>query len=343
MAWQPALLIAVSVLIITCPCALALAVPVTQVVANTRLMRRGILIKSSTALERLQSVDTIVFDKTGTLTLGRPELVPDPSQSGALLSEAAGLAAVSRHPLAQALVRAAGPAIAMSGVDELPGQGLRKGETKLGSRAFAGIVDGPQHSDLELWFRRPGVEPVCFRFRDRLREDAATTVAGLRQRGYRVLLLSGDREATVARVAREAGIEEWRADMRPQEKLQALQTLAAAGRRCLMVGDGLNDGPALAGASVSASPSTAVDIAKNAADVVFQGDWLEPVLEILSVSRRANTLMKQNLALALLYNLGAVPLAVLGLVTPLLAAVAMSSSSLIVILNSLRLQLAGRQ
>ncbi|MGE0154887.1 MAG: heavy metal translocating P-type ATPase [Reyranellaceae bacterium] len=342
MAWQPALLIAVSVLIITCPCALALAVPVAQVVASTRLMRRGTLIKSPTALERLEAVDTVVFDKTGTLTIGRPELVAEPARDKAVLQAAAALATVSRHPLAQALVRAAGPVSAAAGVEEIPGQGLRSNETRLGSRAFAGRADGPQHSDLELWFRQPGREPVCFRFRDRLREDAAETVARLRQGGYGVMLLSGDREPTVARVAREAGIDDWQAAAQPQDKLQVLAALAAAGRRCLMVGDGLNDGPALAAASVSASPSAAVDLAKNAADVVFQGDRLAPVAEMLGVARRANAIMKQNLAIALLYNLGAVPLAVLGLVTPLVAAVAMSSSSLIVIANSLRLQLAGK-
>lgn len=341
MAWQPALLVAVSVLIITCPCALALAVPVTQVVANSRLMRRGTLIKSPTALERLQAVDTVVFDKTGTLTLGRPELVAESDCDAALLHEAAGLAAVSRHPLAQALVRAAGPVVAAAGVQELPGQGLVLGAVRLGSRAFAGRANGPQHADLELWFSRPGIEPVCFRFRDRLREDAQATISSLRRK-YRVVLLSGDREQTVERVARELGIDEHHAGMRPQHKLEFLARLAAEGRRCLMVGDGLNDGPALAVASVSASPATAVDLAKNAADVVFQGALLAPVAEMLDVARRAHAIMKQNLVVALLYNLGAVPIAVLGLVTPLVAAVAMSSSSLIVIANSLRLQLAGK-
>jgi Cu2+-exporting ATPase len=342
LAWQPALLIAVSVLIITCPCALALAVPVAQVVANTSLMRRGTLIKAPTALERLQAVDTVVFDKTGTLTLGRPELVEEFGHGKAILHEAASLAAVSGHPLAQALVRAAGPVAAASGVQELPGQGLLLGDRRLGSRVFVNAADGVQHADLELWYSRPGLNPVCFRFRDRLRHDAVQTVARLRANGYRVLLLSGDRAPAVARVAAEVGIEDWRAGIRPQEKLQALAALAAAGSRCLMVGDGLNDGPALAAASVSASPSTAVDLAKNAADVVFQGEALAPVADMLGVARRASAIMKQNLAIALLYNLGAVPLAVLGLVTPLVAAAAMSSSSLIVIVNSLRLQLAGK-
>lgn len=347
MAWQPALLIAVSVLIITCPCALALAVPVAQVVASTRLMRRGTLIKSPTALERLRDVDTVVLDKTGTLTVGRPELIEDRALNKELLQEAASLAMVSRHPLAQALVRAAGPVATATDVVEMPGQGLQRqtptGEARLGSRVFAGSDTGLLHADLELWFRCPGIEPVCFRFRDRLREDAAQTVALLRRRGYRVLLLSGDRKQTVARMAREAGIEEWRAETRPQEKLEILGQLAAEGRRCLMVGDGLNDGPALAAASVSASPATGVDLAKNAADVVFQGAKLAPVAEMLDVARRARAIMKQNLAIALLYNLGAVPIAVIGLVTPLVAAIAMSSSSLIVIANSLRLQLAGRR
>ena len=345
MAWQPALMIAVSVLIITCPCALALAVPVTQIVASARLMRRGILVKSPTALERLRGIDMVVFDKTGTLTVGRPELVADRAQDGALLREAAALAAASRHPLAQALVRAAGPVAAATDARELPGQGLAlttpAGEIRLGSRGFAGRDAGDRHSDMELWFARPGREPVCFCFRDRLREDAAATIRALRQEGYEVRLLSGDRREAVAAVADTLGIGDWRAGVRPDQKLAILSELLAQGRRPLMIGDGLNDGPALAAASASVSPASAVDLAKTAADAVFQGDRLWPVIELLRVARRSGAIMRQNLAIALLYNLGAVPVAVLGYVTPLVAAVAMSSSSLIVIANALRLQGGG--
>ncbi len=342
MAWQPALMIAVSVLIITCPCALALAVPVTQVVASARLMRQGILVKSPTALERLQRIDTVVFDKTGTLTVGRPELANAGEIDPQVLRAAATLAAASRHPLAQALLRAAGPVAAASGAREIAGSGMAldtaAGEIRLGSRDFAGDAEAPCRADMELWYAAPGAAPVCFRFRDRLREDAAKVVAELQRRGYAVTLMSGDRRETVAAIAQAVGIEDWQAAVKPQDKAAALAALTAAGRQPLMVGDGLNDGPALAAACASASPATAVDLARNAADVVFQGDRLAPVAEMLAVARRSGAVMRQNLALALLYNLGAVPVAVAGLVTPLVAAVAMSSSSLLVIANALRLR-----
>jgi len=340
-AWQPALLIAVSVLIVTCPCALALAVPAVQVVASGRLMRRGILLKSPTALERLAEVDTVVFDKTGTLTLGRPELL-DAGADPAALAHAASLAANSRHPLARALVRAAPPVALAAGVKEMPGAGLAlaapEGEIRLGSRRWCGIVAAASDGDgPELWLARPGHPAVRFRFADRLRPDAAEAVAALKARGLKLALLSGDRAAVAGPLAAELGIADWRAEVSPKEKAERLAALAAEGRRVLMVGDGLNDAPALAAAFVSASPASAADIAQTAADAVFQGERLMPVLELLDVARRAQRLLRQNFVMALGYNLLAVPLATAGLVTPLVAAVAMSSSSLLVTGNALRL------
>jgi Cu2+-exporting ATPase len=341
LAWDRALLIATAVLIITCPCALALAVPVVQVVASTRLLRSGVLLLSPTVLERMASVDHVVLDKTGTLTLGRPELV-DSSGDGEALRIAASLAANSRHPLTQALVRAVPDAAALEGVIEHPGQGLRHGDVRLGSARFCGVAD-PQDDDPEddgrpeLWLARPGAAPVRFAFADRLRPDAAEAVAALQREGLAVELLSGDRPAAVARAAAEAGVMQWRAETSPAGKAERLAALAAQGRRVLMVGDGLNDAPALAAAHASISPATAAEATQNAADVVFQGDALLAVVEILRVARRADRLVRQNLVLALLYNFSAVPLAILGAVTPLIAAVAMSSSSLLVIGNALRL------
>lgn len=340
LAWPAALMIAVAVLIITCPCALGLAVPAVQVIASGRLMRRGILLKSATALERLAKVDTVVFDKTGTLTLGRPELQRE-GVSPAALREAASLAAASRHPLARALQRACPEAPAAEDVEEVPGCGLRRataeGEVRLGSRRWCGIAEDSTAAGPELWLLRPGEAPQLFRFDDRLRSDAAEVVAALRRRGLAVELLSGDREATVAGVAAALGIETWRAAQSPADKVARLEALADEGRRVLMVGDGLNDAPALAAASVSLSPSSAVDISQTAADAVFQGEALAPVPETLAVAGRAERLVRQNFALSIGYNALAVPLAVLGFVTPLVAAVAMSGSSLLVIGNALRL------
>ena len=344
--WQPALLIAVSVLIVTCPCALALAVPAVQVVASGRLMRRGILLKSPTALERLAEIDTVVFDKTGTLTLGRPELVNAAEIDPATLAEAAALAANSKHPLARALVRAAPPVAVAEGVRETPGEGLAlataEGEVRLGNRRWCEAVAVLPGQGPELWLARPGLPPVGFRFADRARPDAEETLAKLAKRGLRIELLSGDRREAVARFAAELGIADWRAETTPKGKTERLAALAAEGRRVLMVGDGLNDAPALAAAFVSVSPASAADIAQTAADAVFQGEKLGAVLELILVARRAKHLLRQNFLLALGYNLFAVPLAVAGFVTPLVAAVAMSSSSLLVTGNALRLGLVGR-
>ncbi|WP_123695396.1 copper-translocating P-type ATPase [Allostella humosa] len=339
--WQQALLYAVAVLIVTCPCALGLAVPVVQIVASGGLMRRGVLLKSATALERLAAVDTVVLDKTGTLTLGRPSLIPDGARDPDDLVAAAGLAAASRHPLAQALINALGrPVAAADDVVEHPGQGLSwsapEGEWRLGSRAFCGVA-GNEGDTPELFLARPGRAPVHFAFTDMLRPDAAATVGRLHRAGLRVLVLSGDRPAAVARAAAAAGIGEWQAATDPAAKVAFLEGLARAGRRVLMVGDGLNDAPALAAASVSMSPAAAADVSQAAADVVFQGWALAPVADTLQVARAAAARARENLVLAGLYNLCAVPLAVLGQVTPLVAAIAMSTSSIIVIANAMRL------
>lgn len=347
MDWQPALLIAVAVLIITCPCALALAVPVVQVIATGRLLRRGILLKTATALERMIDVDTVVFDKTGTLTLGQPELDRTATAwTEADLRLAAGMAVSSRHPLARAI---AGATVApvVDGVEEVPGQGLRAtmagGEVRLGSRTFcdAEAVDVPPASGPELWLARRGRAPVRFTFSDAPRVDAAEVVAALHRRGLHVELLSGDREPAVRAVADQLGISRWTAECTPEAKCARLAELRREGRTVLMVGDGLNDAPALAAADVSVSPSTAVDVSQTAADVVFQGHKLGPVLEVLTVARRADQLVRQNFVMSFAYNAVTVPLAVLGFVTPLIAAVAMSTSSVVVIANALRL--AGRR
>ena len=345
--WTVALLNAVAVLIITCPCALAIAVPAVQVAASGRLFKRGILMKSATALERLATIDTIVFDKTGTLTEGRPELIADRNTPPALLILASGMAGASRHPLAQALRRAAPDAALVADVREFPGDGLEAtmdGQVfRLGQRRFA----APDQADIddgcaEIWLGGGGMAPLRFAFRDRPRLDAAAVIRRLR-RDYRVLLLSGDRAPAVADLAASLGIEEWHAACRPTEKVALIEALKAKGAKVLMVGDGINDAPSLAAADASMAPSAAADIARTAADVVFQGAGLAAVPATLSVAARAQVLVRENLGLSLLYNVTLVPLAVLGMVTPLLAAVAMSVSSLTVILNALRLGKAGRE
>jgi P-type Cu2+ transporter len=345
--WEASLTIAIAVLIITCPCALALAVPAVQVAASARLFDKGILLKAADGLERLAETDVAVFDKTGTLTAGIPSLANGDTVDSEALGAAAALAASSRHPYAQAVVHAAKErfhiAPSVSGVEEVPGFGLRRitaaGEERLGSAAWCDI-DAKQAASASLWFVRPGVEPVAFHFEDKLREDAAKTVDALRHAHFGVALYSGDRREAVAAAANAVHIEEWRAGMKPHEKIERLEALKAQGHRVLMVGDGLNDAPALAAAHASVSPSSAADISQTASDAVFQGAHLMPVVELLATARKTRKMAFQNFAVALGYNLVFVPLAMAGLVTPLVAAIAMSTSSILVTLNAVRLRTA---
>ncbi|CCA91146.1 heavy metal translocating P-type ATPase [Novosphingobium sp. PP1Y] len=337
------LLIAVAVLIITCPCALGLAVPAAQVVAAGALMKRGLLIKDGSALERLAEVDEVLFDKTGTLTLGEPRPVDltmlDPRQRSIALA----LAQASRHPLSRGLASAlrgegVEPAT-LDAVNETAGHGmgglcageevaLLRPEVEAGGLAVDLLVGGAR--------TRIG-------FADPLRPDVRETLEQLRAQGIVSAIASGDRQAAVAQVARELGLFATAA-MRPADKLALLERKAGQGCKVLMIGDGLNDGPALAGAHVSIAPGGASDVSQQAADAVFVGDRLMPVSMAIRVARATMRVVRQNFALAAIYNLFAVPLAIFGFVTPLLAAIAMSASSLIVVGNSLRLaRAAGRQ
>lgn len=343
--WQPALMAAIAVLIITCPCALGLAVPVVQVVASGRLLKAGVLVKAADALERLADADTVVFDKTGTLTLGQPVLVGG-RYTPVDLNIAAALAAQSRHPLSRALVRAGTgerPVGPLENIQEIAGRGieatLNGARVQLGSRDWCGIAaeDGTP-GDTEIWLVRTGSVPACFRFRDALRDDAVEVIAALKRAGMQIELLSGDTSAAVAPVADALGIDVWRGGCLPGDKTDRLQELARQGRRVLMVGDGLNDAPSLVAAHVSMSPAGAADVSQTAADLIFQGQALMPVVTALNVARTSTRLVKQNFGLAFLYNTVAVPVAMLGLATPLIAAIAMSSSSLVVTLNALRLR-----
>lgn len=340
--WHESLSIAVAVLIITCPCALALAVPMVQVVAARRLFEVGIMVKDGGALERITEVDTVVFDKTGTLTLGTLVLTNGDDIAPADLAVAAGICAHSRHPHSRAIVAAAQDRVRLAPVfDEVrehPGLGL---EAKLGSdvhrlgRAAWALRDAGGITGTVLSCN--GRPVARFAFADRLRPGARQAVQTLKDEGLRIVLLSGDRSDEVQRLAGALGIDEYAGDLVPGDKVVRLATLAAEGRKVLMVGDGLNDAPALAAAHASMAPSTAADIGRNAADFVFLREGLEAVPAVLRLSRAAHALTRQNLALALIYNAIAMPFAVLGYVTPLVAAIAMSSSSIIVVANALRL------
>ena len=330
--------VAVTVLIITCPCALALAAPLVQVVAAGRLFRDGIFLSSGDALERLAAIDHVVLDKTGTLTLGDPVLGGMSEKAAAALSDTAMLARASRHPFSRALVKAAGAGPVAESFSEVPGQGvsgiIRGRRARLGSAAFAGARTG---AGSELWFAFEGEEPVAYSFTDAIRPDASETIAQLRAMGIDVELLSGDGAERVARAAAMAGIETWQAHATPQSKAAHVKVLEASGRKVLMVGDGLNDAGALAGAHASISPGGAVDVSRLASDCVFTGDSFRAIARIVVTARTARTRMRENFAFAALYNVVVIPVALAGWVTPLIAAIAMSASSAVVTLNALRM------
>ena len=334
---REALLRAATVLIITCPCALGLAAPAVQVAAASRLFRRGVLVKSGIALERLAEVDRVFLDKTGVLTEGRPRLL---AAKPADVERAAPLARASAHPLGRALALAAGPGPVAGQVKETPGQGLEAvvdGRTyRMGRADFVG-AGGRTSGETELWFGEVGGEALCFRFADSLRSDAAITVAGLRQRGCEVEILSGDLEGPTANAAHSAGVSVWRSGLTPQDKASAVEAATAGGARVLMVGDGLNDVAALSGAHAAMAPGTALDASQTAADLIFSGDKLGSVLEALDVARAAKKRALENFAFAALYNLVAGPAAMVGLVHPFVAALAMAG------LNALRLLKGGQK
>ncbi len=338
--WHPSLMAAVAVLIITCPCALGLAVPAAQVAAVGRLMRRGIIIKSGDSLERLATVDTVVFDKTGTLTTGALTLV------NAVAPErhawAAALARHSRHPLSQAITASA-PADMPDATEitEVPGCGVEGGiagqRYRLGRSDWVGVTM-PDHDGPALGFSGGAEPPTLFLFQDCARPDARQAVQALLAGGYSVELLSGDRQEVVAGLAATLGIACWQGGATPVDKQAHLRKLAERGHRVLMVGDGLNDAAALRTAHVAMSPGSATDLAQTAADAVFQDGALLSVVDVLRTARRTDGIVRQNFALAIGYNVFAVPLAVAGMVTPLVAALAMSLSSILVTTNALRLR-----
>ncbi len=333
--WHQSLVIAIAVLIITCPCAMGLAVPTAQVVASGALLKRGLLVKDGSALERLAEVDVALFDKTGTLTLGEPR--PDISAlDPEARSVALGLAQSSRHPLSRGLAEALRAAEVEPAeiiyITEESGTGL-SGEW----HGLPVALERPESTAADLATRlRIGEHVTTLHFADPLRPDAEDALTLLGEAGFEASVMSGDRDEPVQAVADRLGLKAT-AQASPQDKLAVLEALRDAGRKPLMVGDGLNDGPALAAAHASIAPGTASDASQQAADAVFIGERLMPVALAVRVARRTMQIVRQNFGFAIAYNALAVPLALFGFVTPLIAAIAMSLSSLVVVANSLRL------
>jgi Cu+-exporting ATPase len=368
-SFASAITAAVAVLIIACPCAMGLAVPTAVMVASGRGAAAGILIKGGEPLERLAAVDTVVFDKTGTLTEGTPRVVhtliaPGHAQD-LVMRAAAALESRSEHPLAKAIVAAAGPAAEpQPGVDNviaLPGKGVfgivDGTHVIAGTEALmreSGIDVTPLEASAREWaadahtvifVAMAGQAVAAFGIADTMRTNAAAVVAELRARGLRTVMLTGDRKATAEAVARHAGVDDVIAEVLPDGKVAAIKSLQASGRVVAMVGDGLNDAPALAQADIGMAMASGTDIATEAASVTLMRSDLASVAQAIVLARKTMRTMKQNLFWAFVYNVIGIPVAagvlypVFGiLLSPILASAAMAFSSVSVVSNSLRLR-----
>ena len=350
-SWHDAIVTGVAVLIITCPCALGLAIPTVQTVASGAMFKAGVLLNAGDAIERLAEADHVIFDKTGTLTLPELEVTNAADIPTDVFGLAGRLALSSHHPVAAAVAQAAQAKSPLVGAVEEPGQGVRARvdgvEIRLGRPAFcdaealaAARADVDPEASIVAFSR--GDEKYLFSVRQGLRPDAAAIIAALKQRRLAIEILSGDREPAVRAAANALGIAAWRAGVTPADKIARIEELKRTGHKVMMVGDGMNDAPSLAAAHVAMSPISAAHLSQSTADLVFLGKPLAPVRAAIDFSRKALRLMRQNLVLAIVYNLFAVPLAICGLVTPLIAAAAMSGSSILVMLNALRARSASR-
>nr|WP_198671027.1 heavy metal translocating P-type ATPase [Oceanibium sediminis] len=337
--------IATAVLIITCPCALGLAVPSVMVAASGALFRQGVLLKDGAALERLARVDTVLLDKTGTLTSGVPELTGDVRPED--LALAAGLGAGSMHPLAQGLAIAAhtrGIAPAeVSDLREVPGSGVEarfEGQrVRLGRLDWVGgDCDTAPPGGATTFLRLGDHQPVRFSFVDHPRRGLEQMLEGLRKQVRDIRVISGDADGPTQALAARFGIGVASGGMSPQQKQAEVAALSAAGNGVLMLGDGLNDTAALAKADVSIAPASGIDAARTAADIILLRPDLDVVPRILRVARSARARILENFALAAAYNAVAIPIALSGHATPLMAALAMSGSSICVSLNALRVR-----
>lgn len=346
--WHQAITVAISVLIITCPCALGLAVPVAHVIAASRLSSMGVLMKDGSALERLAEIDEVAFDKTGTLTTNLAIVDSAIIPSGKLARIAKALCLRSVHPAAKALAKGITelPYQGIEDLHEIPGFGVEgtvDGRlTRLGRQAWVSEIATPQHKDVTtegMGFAMAGSPVFVLPLQEDLRAGAAATVQNFKAAHVPTTILSGDSSGAVETIASLLGVDFAKSGLKPGDKLSFLKSRADAGHKVLMVGDGLNDAPALAAAHVSIAPATASDTGRQAADFVFVRDSLISVWNAHRVAKAAQRVVKENFGLAILYNVIAVPLAVSGALNPLIAAAAMSSSSILVVANSMRLYL----
>ena len=336
------LLYSISVLIITCPCALGLAVPIVQVVTVLKLMKSGVLVKSSNALEKISQITDIVFDKTGTLTYGQPIWINKNEIDHHIMQIIYSIAFSSKHPLMKAVALEKSPDMNLLDLEvtEEKGMGMRSfyngQEILIGNRLWCGINDDNQYDDYqEVWFRYMGYKYRLV-FKDILRNEVRSVINTLKNSKVNLHVFSGDRIQNVESVAKDLGIESYFGNLRPEDKYMKVYEMQCDGKNVLMIGDGINDVPALKLSHVSISPSNAIDWALNNADIVFQRDFFS-LIKIINISRFYIVLIKQNFLLSFFYNIITIPIAMLGFVTPLMAAIIMSGSSLSVVFNAMRI------
>ena len=347
--WLPVL---VSVLVVTCPCALSLATPTAISAATGTLLQQGLLATGSARLETLARATHIVFDKTGTLTVGTPVVVEIQTDSALdetrLLQTAAALEAHSEHAAAQAIIKRAGstPLIAQH-IQNFPGAGIH-GQIDgkdwfIGNAAFvqahctAPIDLTTTDNHTHIFLADPQQVHARLSLRDEVRPDARATVQALQQAGKKIILMSGDHDAAAREVARQVGIDTVYANLKPADKLRELQQLQQQGHTVIMVGDGINDAPVLGAADVSVAMQAAAQISQAGADMILLSNRLSALSSGIRLAQRTLRIIRQNLAWAVAYNLLALPAAALGYIAPWMAAIGMSSSSLLVVLNALRL------
>jgi len=342
-----AFVITLSVLVVTCPCALALATPAAFAAAGSRLSQLQLLVTNGNAIETLSRATCVIFDKTGTLTLGTPTItsvfVLDPiytEQDCRLV--AATLESASSHPLARAFAIDESSLADVSEHHVEVGQGVSGiidgRHWRLGSAKFVGGgVSSDDSVATQVYLAVDNCPVAWFEVEDELRPRATQTIDALHDLDIRTALVSGDRQRAVEAVARQVGITNYHAECTPQRKLEIIQSAQRDGERVVMVGDGINDAPVLAGADTSIAPAHGAMLAQTSADVIMLGNSLAPLTTALRMSGSTMRVVRQNLAWAIIYNALALPLAAAGFVPPWLAAIGMSASSLIVVLNALRL------
>jgi Cu2+-exporting ATPase len=343
---ERAFVITLSVLVVTCPCALALATPAAFAAAGSRLSELKLLVTNGNAIEVLAEATQVVFDKTGTLTLGKPEvqsvqILHDDYDEAECLQIAAALEQASTHPIARAF-RSDGPLPVVSDAENHVAQGasgtIGTSQWRIGNALFTlDETVSDEDSSTVIYLGIDGRKVARFEITDALRPDASETLNTLRSMGIKLSLVSGDNAGAVRELARSLNIDDAHSDCTPADKLRIIEALQAGGERVVMVGDGINDAPVLAGADTSIAPGHGALLAQTSADVIMIGESLQPVTTALKLSRATLRIVRQNLTWAVVYNVTALPLAMAGMVPPWLAAIGMSASSLVVVLNALRL------